>query len=439
MIFTEAALAIGAFYAGRKAYKRRKTKRAMQRLLTDKKSDQPITITSPEQQTANRELAIATTTLGLAATGALVYSPLVLVSVVGLAYLTVPVWQRAYQAATKERRVKRELLDSVALPGLIVTGYVPAAAIGYWTYYVGQKLLADTKQRTLKKRDTLKINLTNLPTSELVPIETANLAVLPTVALAAVALPIAGSASAFILLDNPIIDGLYISGSLNALNHLALGQKQGLFIQDARVLEQIQQVDTLLFDEICLPNQNSAQVQMLFQQLQARGISIYIAGSGEEPLPTWPRVDYTSQPLPQFIEQLQTQGRRVSVVYDDIAELSTDTISIVWQHTSTTQADVILLNKNIVHLVNLFTLADQLARQSTRTIIVTATPSIVGIGSLFFLHTGVYGAVLLYQAGMIGGLGTAMWPWVKEKWNNYHTKITRISTNDLSPSSTINR
>jgi len=436
------SIAIAAFYTGRKAYKRRKNKQAMERLLTDNQPKKLDTVTTPEQQTANRELAIATTSLGLAIAGTFVYTPLVLASVAGVAYLTVPVWQRGYQAV-KEQKVKREVLDSVALPGLILTGYVPAAAVGYWVYYIGQKLLTDTKQRTLKERakfdtDTdININTSDLPTSEIDSIKIADFAVIPTVALTALAFPIAGPASAFIVLDNTCIDGLYINGSLNALNHLALGQAQGLFIEDARVLEQIKQVDTVLFEEVCLRQQDSTKIQALFQQLQTRGISIYIAGSETEPIPTWDGIDvhtksdripfeegnsflatYTTQQLPQLVEQLKEQGRIVSVVHNEAVALPPDTISIVWQRSSTAKAQVILLDENLSHLMTLFDLSDQLARQSQRTILATALPSIAGVGSLFFLPTGVYGAVLLYQTGMMAGLGTAMWPRAKEKWQN---------------------
>ena len=97
----------------------------------------------------NREFAISTASLGLAAAGALVYPPLVLASVVGLVYLTLPVWQKAYEALVKERRVNTMVVEAIFLPGLLLTGNIIAAAVCYWAFYLALNLVASAKGRTM--------------------------------------------------------------------------------------------------------------------------------------------------------------------------------------------------------------------------------------------------------------------------------------------------
>ena len=76
------------------------------------------------------------------------------VSVMILAYLTWPIARRSYQGLIKQKRLKADTLDLICLPILIFSGYLPAAAIGYWLYYLGLKFLAQAKhnsQRQLEK------------------------------------------------------------------------------------------------------------------------------------------------------------------------------------------------------------------------------------------------------------------------------------------------
>jgi len=78
------------------------------------------------------------------------YTPLVLLSLPGLVYGTVPIWKQAYKALFYEKKVKAALLNSIALPGMILSGYFFVATLSYVLYYISEKLLLKTKDRSIK-------------------------------------------------------------------------------------------------------------------------------------------------------------------------------------------------------------------------------------------------------------------------------------------------
>ena len=68
-----------------------------------------------------------------------------LVSIGTLVYLTVPMVQRSYQGLVHQRRLKVDVINLITLPLLIGSGYLPVAALGYWLYYLGLKVMAKAK------------------------------------------------------------------------------------------------------------------------------------------------------------------------------------------------------------------------------------------------------------------------------------------------------
>ncbi|MGB1249006.1 MAG: heavy metal translocating P-type ATPase [Candidatus Promineifilaceae bacterium] len=73
--------------------------------------------------------------------------------------------------------------------------------------------------------------------------------VLPTVVLAGLALPFAGSLSAMIVLNSHFRYRLNIITATSVLNFLNLASQQGILIKDGRSLEVLNQVDTVVFDK----------------------------------------------------------------------------------------------------------------------------------------------------------------------------------------------
>lgn len=103
-----------------------------------------------EEREANRCLMAAGISLAFATTGVLFYPPLVLLSVPGLVYGTLPVWRQAAKAIIEENKVSIAVIDSITLPVLVATGHFFAAGLDYTLYYVAQKVLVQTRDGSKK-------------------------------------------------------------------------------------------------------------------------------------------------------------------------------------------------------------------------------------------------------------------------------------------------
>jgi heavy metal translocating P-type ATPase len=101
-------------------------------------------------QEINYYLTISTTSLILTTLGALVYSPLTLVSIPLLIYASGYIFSRAYEAITTEHKVSATLIDSILLIGLMTTGYYFVTALLYTFYYYSRKLLGKTEDHSRK-------------------------------------------------------------------------------------------------------------------------------------------------------------------------------------------------------------------------------------------------------------------------------------------------
>jgi heavy metal translocating P-type ATPase len=101
-------------------------------------------------QEINHYLIISTTSLVLTTLGALVYSPLTLVSIPLLIYASGYIFSQAYEAITTEHKVSAALIDSILLIGLMTTGYYFATALLYTFYYYSRKLLGKTEDHSRK-------------------------------------------------------------------------------------------------------------------------------------------------------------------------------------------------------------------------------------------------------------------------------------------------
>ncbi len=103
-----------------------------------------------ETKETNYYLSISSIGLGLATAGALVYTPLSLLSVPVSLYASWPFFKLAYQSLFKEHKLKVTVLDSIAVIGGLVTGYYFVTAFAGFIYYVAAKLLSQTRNTTRK-------------------------------------------------------------------------------------------------------------------------------------------------------------------------------------------------------------------------------------------------------------------------------------------------
>jgi heavy metal translocating P-type ATPase len=112
----------------------------------------------------DNDFKIATLALVFTIAGRLIYAPLLVIGVVGLSYLVFPIWRRAYHDLVHRHRITRMVVESLVLPGVILSGYFLAAAITYWFLYFAIRLMTKAKGRTTNTLESLFVT----PSSRLV-------------------------------------------------------------------------------------------------------------------------------------------------------------------------------------------------------------------------------------------------------------------------------
>ena len=113
---------------------------------------EPARVSADAEQAVERNLTIAKVAMGLSAAGALVYSPLNLLSVPLTLYGEFDLFEDGYNGLVQERRFKASILDAITVLGTLASGYFFASALANWLYYAGVKIVQRTKD---KSRQTL--------------------------------------------------------------------------------------------------------------------------------------------------------------------------------------------------------------------------------------------------------------------------------------------
>lgn len=97
---------------------------------------------------ANRQLAVVSVSTALTGMGKLFFPPLIPLGLTGLVYPYSGILKRAYNGLVKERKVKMEVMGSILLPGMILTGYHFTSCFAIWIYYISTKLLNKIEDNT---------------------------------------------------------------------------------------------------------------------------------------------------------------------------------------------------------------------------------------------------------------------------------------------------
>lgn len=114
------------------------------RQLPDKASFEETDIADIEEW-IDRHLTLSSVAMASTLVG-IWLPPFSFISVVALAFLTIPIAKRSYHGLVHQHRLKVDLINLVTLPLLIISGYLPVAAFGYWLYYIGLKVMAKAKK-----------------------------------------------------------------------------------------------------------------------------------------------------------------------------------------------------------------------------------------------------------------------------------------------------
>jgi heavy metal translocating P-type ATPase len=169
--------------------------------------------------------------------------------------------------------------------------------------------------------------------------------------------------------------------------------------------------------------QEAAQV---IRRLQQRGLNVYIlSGDHKGAVKSLAKdlsVDgYIAETLPeeksQVIEKMQQEGKKICFIGDGINDaiaLKKATVSVSLQdasHIAMDSAQILLMNKNLLQLLDAFDLASGFTSNQKIFINVgTVAPSLISMGGAFFAGFTVANAVVLYCVSITMGAGLALLP-----------------------------
>lgn len=110
---------------------------------------------SEQEKALNRNLGISFAALAVGTVGTALYPPLMLLSASAVLWLAIPIWKSGYQSLTEKRMFRLEVNASLYMIGVLGFGYFVVGALGELIYYLSEKLILITYDRSSK-------NLTNI-------------------------------------------------------------------------------------------------------------------------------------------------------------------------------------------------------------------------------------------------------------------------------------
>ncbi len=165
-------------------------------------------------------------------------------------------------------------------------------------------------------------------------------------------------------------------------------------------------------------------------ELRARGMALYII-SGDHDAPTRQLAHslgiehFYAGVLPQqkasLVEELKAQGAKICFVGDGINDaiaMGKADVSVSLRGASTLATDtaqIVLMNQNLTLLSFLLQLADEFDRSLLSLFRATLVPVGSVVVSTFLFQTGIYAALLIWQLGVVSGLGMGFWPLWKHR------------------------
>ena len=211
-------------------------------------------------------------------------------------------------------------------------------------------------------------------------------------------------------------ESIKISESINIAIHSAHDEGHSLVLVA---------VDNKLAGIIELHATIRPEINQLIKDLRALNLSIcIISGDHEKPTKNLAKklgIDsYFAEALPKdkakYIETLQSEGKQVCFVGDGINDsiaLKKANVSVSIRGASniaTDTAQIILMDKTLNKLTDLFKIANELEYNLKKGFIMTIVPGAICVGGVFFLGFGVLSSIVLFNLGLIAGTSNAMLP-----------------------------
>jgi Cu2+-exporting ATPase len=353
--------------------------------------------------------------MGLSLFGAWWYPPLQLLSIAGVFYFFLPIFQNVFQDL-KKKRITTNLLDSIIITGLIIMGHIFVATLFTLTALLTLKLRMQTENHSSQQ-------LTNVfsqqPQSVWIRRDEAAYQVGYGIQVKLEETVVRVGSARFLQQE-----GISLPTEVESLQTQC--ETQGHSLVYVALNDQLGGV--LELQPALRP-----EAKEVINYLKEKGISLYII-SGDHEQPTRQLAGelgiehYFAETLPEqkadLIAELRANGKFVCFVGDGINDaiaLKQANVSISLRGASTAATDtaqIILMDGNLNKLKPLFEIAQAFESNMRTNYWLTIVPGVICLGGLFFLHISVVGGMATYYAGKVAGLGNTMLPLVKYAKND---------------------
>ena len=189
-------------------------------------------------------------------------------------------------------------------------------------------------------------------------------------------------------------------------------------------------VDQQLVGAIELEPTIRPEARAIVQELRNRNLDIYIiSGDQEEPTrklaQTLGITNYFANTLPEhkadMVERLQQEGRAVCFVGDGINDsiaLKKANVSVSLRGASTAATDtaqIVLMAQSLQQLPYLYDLAQKFDRNMKAGFTAAVGQGVIVIGGALLGVVGIFTGTLIWEIGLLAGLGVAMLPILQER------------------------
>ena len=168
-----------------------------------------------------------------------------------------------------------------------------------------------------------------------------------------------------------------------------------------------------------------AEVAEIVADLHRRNLQVYII-SGDQEQPTQKLAQslgidhYVANTLPSdkaaHVERLQAEGRRVCFVGDGINDslaLRQADVSVSLRgatSVATDTAQIVMMDQSLRQLPELLDLANEFNGNMRAGYAAAVIPGVATVGGVFLLKMGIFASTMLYNVGLVTGVGIAMLP-----------------------------